>query len=101
MFHKFFFHDVIKYISRLLVPDVVKSKKVLFLINICIRQYSSYKAYFTAKLSENWSLYEIPYIISYAKFSGESISGIINAKSSSIWPIFLIFSPAGDTEGRI
>ena len=39
-------------------------------------------------------LYEVPYIISYAEFSGESISGIINAKSSFICPIFSNFSLA-------
>ena len=44
-------------------------------------------------------LYEVPYINSYAEFSGESISSIINAKSSSVLPIFSIFSPANDTEG--
>ena len=32
-------------------------------------------------------------MISDAEFSGESISGIINANSSSIWSIFSIFSP--------
>ena len=37
-------------------------------------------------------LYEVPYINSYAEFSGESIS-------SSVLPIFSIFSPANDTEG--
>ena len=40
------------------------------------------------------SLYEVPYIISYAEFSGESISGIINAKSGSIWSIFKFFFPS-------
>ena len=44
-------------------------------------------------------LYEVPYINSYAEFSRESISSIINAKSSSVLPIFSIFSPANDTEG--
>ena len=39
-------------------------------------------------------LYEAPYIISYAEFSGKSIFGVINAKSSSVWSIFSIFSPA-------
>ena len=39
-------------------------------------------------------LYEVPYITTYAEFSGESISDIINEKSSSIWPMFSIFSPA-------
>ena len=39
-------------------------------------------------------LYEVPYVISYAEFSRESISGIINAKSGSVWSIFSISSPA-------
>ena len=33
-------------------------------------------------------LYEVPYIISYAEFSRKSIFGIVNARSSSVWPIF-------------
>ena len=37
--------------------------------------------------------YEVPYIISYAELSEKYISGIINAKSSSAWSIFSIFSP--------
>ena len=35
-------------------------------------------------------LHEIPCIISYAEFSEESISGVFNAKSSSVWP-FIFF----------
>ena len=38
--------------------------------------------------------YEVPYIISYAELCEKYISGIINAKSSSVWSIFSIFSPA-------
>ena len=37
--------------------------------------------------------YKVPYITSCAEFSEESISGIINSKSTSVWPIFSIFSP--------
>ena len=33
-------------------------------------------------------LLEIPCIISYAEFREESISGVFNGKSSSVWPFF-------------
>ena len=38
--------------------------------------------------------YEVLYIISYAEFSEKSISGMINAKSGSVWSIFSVFLPA-------
>ena len=37
-------------------------------------------------------LHEVTYIISYAEFSRESISGMTDTESSSVWPIFSIFS---------
>ena len=59
-----------------------------------IVQYSSYEAYFMAKLRENWIFAIWSPIISSADFSREFISDIINAKPSSAWSIFSILSPA-------
>ena len=67
---------------------------------ILLTQFIYYSIQATKHVSRpNWVkievlLYEVAYIISCAVFSGESISAIINAKSSSVWPIFAIFSPA-------
>ena len=72
-------------------------KTSAFTLTLHMRLYSSYGIQAAKFVSRpNWVkievlLYEVPCIISYAEFSGESISGIINAKSSFIWSIFQFF----------
>ena len=68
------------------------------LLSTTIRHGNIYKTVFELRSMFHGQieilLYEVPYITTYTEFSGESISGIINEKSSSIWPMLSIFSPA-------
>ena len=65
----------------------------IYIIYIIVLENVSAKVSWPIWMKIEVLLYEVPYIISYAELSEKYISGIINAKSSSVWSIFSIFSP--------